>query len=49
MNNVLTDENLIGRKINLHCIEDIIDNNFSIKVNKYKCNSKYIKNFINVY
>lgn len=41
--------NIITFKINLHCIEDIIDNNFSIKVNKYKCNSKYIKNFINIY
>ena len=41
--------NITTFKINLHCIEDIIDNNFSIKVDKYKCNSKYIKNFVNIY
>ena len=46
---IQNEHNIITFKINLHCIEDIIDNNFSIKVNKYKCNSKYIKNFINVY
>ena len=41
--------NVITFKINMHCIEDIIDNNFYIKVHKHKCCSDYIKNLINVF
>jgi len=41
--------NVITFKINMHCIEDIIDNNFCIKVHKYKCPSEHIKKLISVF
>jgi len=41
--------NVITFKINMHCIEDIIDNNFCIKVQKYKCPSEHVKKLITVF
>lgn len=41
--------NVITFKINMHCIEDIIDNNFCIKIHKHKCSSEHLKKIINVY
>tara|TARA_B100000902_G_C27092697_1_gene804674 strand:+ start:60 stop:482 length:423 start_codon:yes stop_codon:yes gene_type:complete len=41
--------NVITFKINMHCLDDIIDNNFCIKIHKHKCSSEHLKKIINVY